>query len=70
MKVINFNSSYNSDFVTRVEEESGQKLNNCYQCGKCTAGCPYTDEYDISVSQIMRLTQAGQKDKVLLTCLG
>ncbi|MBU0943412.1 MAG: 4Fe-4S dicluster domain-containing protein [Proteobacteria bacterium] len=65
MKVININSSYNSDFVKQVEEESGQKLNLCYQCGKCTAGCPYTDEYDISVSQIMRLAQAGQKEKVL-----
>lgn len=65
MKVININLSYNSDFVTEVEKESGQQLNLCYQCGKCTAGCPYTDEYDISVSQIMRLTQAGQKDKVL-----
>ncbi len=65
MKVININSSYDFDFVNQVEEESGQQLNLCYQCGKCTAGCPYTDEYDISVSQIMRLTQAGQKDKVL-----
>lgn len=65
MKVININSSYNSDFVKQVEEESGQKINRCYQCGKCTAGCPYTDEYDISVSQIMRLTQAGQKENVL-----
>ena len=65
MKVININTSYDSDFVKEVEEESGQKLNLCYQCGKCTAGCPYTDEYDISVSQIMRLTQAGQKDTVL-----
>jgi heterodisulfide reductase subunit C2 len=65
MKVININSSYDSDFVKEVEEESGQKLNLCYQCGKCTAGCPYTDEYDISVSQIMRLTQSGQKEKVL-----
>ncbi|MDA3832407.1 MAG: 4Fe-4S dicluster domain-containing protein [Spirochaetales bacterium] len=65
MKVINVKQSYNSDFVNQVEEESGQKLNNCYQCGKCTAGCPYTDEYDIAVSPIMRLTQTGQKDKVL-----
>lgn len=65
MQVININMSYDSDFVSQVEEESGQKLNLCYQCGKCTAGCPYTDEYDIAVSQIMRLTQAGQKEKVL-----
>lgn len=65
MKTINVTMSYNSDFVTEVERESEQKLNLCYQCGKCTAGCPYDAEYDISVSQIMRLTQTGQKDQVL-----
>lgn len=65
MNVINITTTYNSDFVREVEAESGQKLNLCYQCGKCTAGCPYTEEYDISVSQIMRLTQAGQKERVL-----
>jgi len=65
MNVINLTSSCNSDFVRQVEEESGQQLSLCYQCGKCTAGCPYTTEYDIPVSQIMRLTQAGQKELVL-----
>ena len=27
-------------FVAKVEELSGQKILACYQCGKCSAGCP------------------------------
>ena len=52
-------------FIRRVEEESGQDVSRCYQCGNCTAGCPMSFTYDHSVSRIMRLIQAGQKDKVL-----
>ncbi len=55
----------NSFFIRQVEEESGQKVSNCYQCGNCTAGCPMSFAYDYSVSRMMRLIQAGQKDIVL-----
>ncbi len=65
MEVIHFTESYDADFVREVEERSGQNLDLCYQCGKCTAGCPYTFTYDLTVSQIMRLLQMGQKEKVL-----
>ncbi len=65
MDVINITSSYDPEFIAAVEEESEQNVKLCYQCGNCTAGCPYNAFYDISVSQIMRLVQAGQKDKVL-----
>lgn len=53
------------DFIAEVESRSHQNLKTCYQCGNCTAGCPYTFAYDYSVSQIMRLIQAGQKEAVL-----
>ena len=53
------------EFVAEVEARSHQKIRNCYQCGNCTAGCPYTFAYDYSVSQIMRLLQTGQKEAVL-----
>ncbi|WP_092377728.1 4Fe-4S dicluster domain-containing protein [Desulfomicrobium apsheronum] len=53
------------EFVAEVEARSHQKIRNCYQCGNCTAGCPYTFAYDYSVSQIMRLIQTGQKEAVL-----
>jgi heterodisulfide reductase subunit C len=29
----------------------------CYQCGKCTAGCPVAEEMDLPPSMLMRLLQ-------------
>jgi heterodisulfide reductase subunit C len=65
MDAVNLSASYDAAFVEQVQSESGQNLSLCYQCGNCTAGCPYTFAYDIPVSQIMRLTQVGQKRTVL-----
>ena len=56
-----------SKFVERVQDLSGQDLLGCYQCGKCSAGCPMTEEMDIIPSQVIRLCQMGQEDDVL-TC--
>lgn len=52
-------------FIREVEAESGEVMNKCYQCGNCTAGCPMGFTYDYSVTQVMRLIQAGQKNAVL-----
>jgi heterodisulfide reductase subunit C len=38
---------------------------DCYQCGKCTAGCPVADRMDLMPNQIVRLVQLGQMDKAL-----
>ncbi|GFK92202.1 hypothetical protein NNJEOMEG_00023 [Fundidesulfovibrio magnetotacticus] len=65
MDVLDLSASYDADFVARVQAESGQNTALCYQCGNCTAGCPYTFAYDIPVSRIMRLVQAGQRRAVL-----
>jgi heterodisulfide reductase subunit C len=51
-----------SELVRRVEEISGQKLYACYQCGKCTAGCPMTDDMDILPNQVIRYLQLGMED--------
>lgn len=64
MKIIDL-SAGDPVFQAEVEARSGQDLKTCYQCGNCTAGCPYTFAYDIPVSQIMRLIQAGQRETVL-----
>lgn len=52
-------------FVDLVQARSGEKVVDCYQCGKCTAGCPMTFAMDIDPARIMRLTQLGQRDLVL-----
>jgi heterodisulfide reductase subunit C len=54
-----------SPFVRKVEELSGQNLMVCYQCGKCSAGCPAVSEMDILPNMIIRYAQLGFKDELL-----
>ena len=53
------------DFVRKIEELSGQKLLACYQCGKCSAGCPSVGEMDILPNQVIRYAQLGLKEELL-----
>jgi heterodisulfide reductase subunit C len=52
-------------FVAKIEELSGQKILACYQCGKCSAGCPAISEMDILPNQVIRYVQLGFKDELL-----
>lgn len=52
-------------FVQKVQELSGQNLLVCYQCGKCSAGCPAVAEMDILPNQVIRFAQLGLKDELL-----
>ncbi len=54
-----------SEFRSLVERQSGQKTFQCYQCGKCTAGCPVSYDMDLGPRRIMRAIQLGLKDEVL-----
>ncbi len=56
-----------SDFVRLVNEISGQNVLNCYQCGRCSAGCPLTFAMDILPSQVIRLVQLGLEEEALGT---
>ncbi len=40
-------------------------VENCYQCGKCTAGCPAADAMDFMPNQVLRLVQADEIDRVM-----
>ena len=51
--------------VDAVEELSGQNIRECYQCGKCSAGCPIADDMDIPPNQVTRLLQLGLTDEAL-----
>lgn len=43
--------------AARVLERTGVDVARCYQCGKCSAGCPLAPEMDSPPSQIMHLLQ-------------
>jgi len=53
-----------SEFVSRVSDLSGQNLNLCYQCGKCSAGCPMSSVMDLLPNQVMRLVQLGLEEDI------
>lgn len=52
-------------FVSYVESASGQRISDCYQCGKCTAGCPVSFAMDLMPHQVIRLLQLGFRDEPL-----
>ena len=54
-----------NELVRRVEEYSGQDMLACYQCGKCSAGCPVAFAMDMLPSRVIRLIQLGQVEAVL-----
>jgi heterodisulfide reductase subunit C len=56
---------YNDDLVRLIEEISGQDISACYQCGKCTAGCPVAFAMDLMPNQVIRLLQLGHYDEAL-----
>lgn len=53
------------EFKEELFKEAGTDVAKCYQCGKCTAGCPMNYLMDITPSQVIRYCQLGMKDKVL-----
>jgi heterodisulfide reductase subunit C len=53
------------EFTKEVEEKSGLTIMNCYQCGKCSAGCPVNYNMDYQPNEIMRMVQLGIEDQVL-----
>ncbi|KKL26418.1 hypothetical protein LCGC14_2395500 [marine sediment metagenome] len=54
-----------SDFRRKVEEISGQNLGDCYQCGKCSGGCPVLPDIELSPNRVIRMVQLGLEDAVL-----
>ena len=57
-------ADFSSEFQKRLKELSGQDLFACYQCGKCTAGCPSAAAMDQPPHVVMRLAWMGRKDEL------
>ena len=62
---INGNGAAAQAFIEKIEALSNQELLACYQCGKCSAGCPMATYMDILPPQIIRFAQLGLKAELL-----
>jgi heterodisulfide reductase subunit C len=49
----------------KVEKLTSQSPMLCYQCGKCSAGCPVRDYMRESPNQVVRLVQLGFDEEAL-----
>ena len=57
---------YNDTALLReVESRSGTRVGACYQCHKCSTGCPIGPEMDLLSSQIMRMIHLGEEAELL-----
>jgi heterodisulfide reductase subunit C2 len=58
----------NNTLASAIEKHMEVQAQKCYQCGKCSAGCPVADEMDLPPSMVLRLLQTespANDDKVL-----
>src|SRR4030042_7151607 len=54
-----------NEFLSVVKKFTSENISACYQCGKCSAGCPTAYAMDITPRQVMRGIQLGLKDEIL-----
>ena len=51
----------NTDLAETIRKECGENVFLCYQCQKCSAGCPVVEHFDLAPNQVMRAIQFGSK---------
>ena len=54
-----------ANLAKRIQEELGENVYLCYQCIKCSSGCPVSEFFDWQPNQIMRALQLGEEEIAL-----
>lgn len=57
-----------TNLASALKAKVNVDVRKCYQCGKCSAGCPLSSEMDYPPNYIMRMIQTGEpelEEKVL-----
>ena len=52
-------------FDALLQELDGATLSGCFQCQKCTSGCPIAAGADVKPHEIVRLAQLGARQELL-----
>jgi len=54
-----------NNFINDLINITNQNPSLCYQCGKCSAGCPLRKYMDLAPNQVVRFVQLGKYDQAL-----
>ncbi|MCK5779961.1 MAG: 4Fe-4S dicluster domain-containing protein [Psychrilyobacter sp.] len=65
MERIELGTTKNKEKIKELILITGEKINDCMQCGKCSAGCPAASQMDILPHQIIRYIQLGEWKKLI-----
>ena len=52
-------------FLHELERETGEKISSCYQCYRCTTGCPVVSDMDILPHRLIRYVILGERERAL-----
>ncbi len=58
-------SHVDATLASELEGATGLNVAACYQCGKCSAGCPMAEEMSLKPHQMLRLAQLDQRERLL-----
>ena len=50
------------ELAQEVEELCGENLFGCYQCGTCSAGCPFIEDMDLAPDEVIRYVILDKKE--------
>lgn len=65
MEKVTTQNTINSEFLKTIQSFMGENANLCYQCKKCSVGCPLLPEMDYAPHQIIHAIRLGLQDLVL-----
>lgn len=51
--------------TAEIEQIADTHVFDCYQCGKCSSGCPVAEHMDLLPNQLIRLVQLGRLDRAM-----
>ncbi|MFW9909626.1 MAG: 4Fe-4S dicluster domain-containing protein [Candidatus Thorarchaeota archaeon] len=55
--------AFDPEFTKQTSELlGGQDLTACFQCAKCSAGCPVSDKVNIQIHEVMRMLLFGLRE--------
>ncbi|NLX95875.1 MAG: 4Fe-4S dicluster domain-containing protein [Rhodopirellula sp.] len=58
-------STTETDASNAIDNLAHTRVEDCYQCGKCSAGCPMAEHMDLLPNQLIRLIQMDRLDKAV-----